>query len=192
MKKLIPLIFVLLFSLSTAFSQDLPIQAKIKPLKNNKSFSFRYDKFKDQTTVTFSGIAIKPSKTTRIYTYLDYYVNFSFKGQEIPEDIDSYYLVFKSTSRSWSFIDNRNLILLIDGEKLGLGQGDRDGEVNTGYGRYSSVSVSERVFFKVDRDFFNKIVNAKTVELQLGGFESEPLSEKQLLGFKDLLSASKK
>ena len=110
---------------------------------------------------------------------------FSFKGQGAGRDIEGFSLIFSSTSSDWRYFKNSRLHCLVDGRAIDLGTPNgRDNDVSTAY---ASVSVKERLLFRVDYRFLQTLSNAEQVEMRLGDSEFE-IKRYVLSDIKELLS----
>jgi hypothetical protein len=181
---MIPLLIILLciLYLASSFAQSPDLQTKIKGFKNSKRFNVKYDKFKDLTIVSVGTFNI--GSTGNYIISGDMYglsAYFGFKGTKTRPP-DNFYLAFDHTGKEWRFLQSRELYLLIDGERERISNGNHDGKVRRG--------VSERLLFEIPSGTFSKIASAKTVELQVGGFEMS-LKDEHLQAFRDLLSLTK-
>ena len=135
-----------------------------------------YDKFRDVTSV--SGESARVSSLHMVPTCLH-------KGEKLTAAADLHcYLIFRSASRSWEFLKSRDLIFLVDGERVDLGKGTHEGDVSSS--RYR-VGVTERMMFKIPRAELEKITAASSVEFKLGYVEGK-LDPKDLKGIKDVLA----
>lgn len=115
-----------------------------------------YDKFKDQTIATTDTYL---SKGVQMYVKA---VHPGTKAENVQ-----YFLVFRSSSREWRWLNNHGLIFLVDGERMDLGRGAHDGDIHSS--RYR-VGVSETVIYKIQRDELEKLVSP-SVEMKLGQTE---------------------
>lgn len=132
-----------------------------------------YDKFKDKTTVSGESVRLERSIVMAVKA--------SHDGQT-PTEIRPY-LIFWSTSRSWSFLRSHGLIILADGERIDLGDGTHDGHVRGG----RSVSVAEVMIYPISRSDLEKIVKATAVEMKLGFMEMK-LEDKDKRGLREVLA----
>lgn len=150
--------------------------------KSAKSAQFEtsYDKFKDETTVRSKRYAFVVSGP-KVSGGLSFTAEFSFKGQRLSVPVDRAYLTFVSYSGSWVFLDDQHLIALVDGERIDLGNGNRNGSL-FGLGR-----VQEVLLFDVPYAALVKIANGTKVEMQLGPDEF-PLKDSHLAALRDLAS----
>lgn len=133
----------------------------------------RYDKFKDQTVVSFNdGYVIGKDAVHGRIKFYAYYVE--KKGER------EYFLRFTDTNHlRLKFDDRRNLIFLVLGERIDFGKGGYN-VTNEKYG------LKESMTFPATKGDLELIARSPKVEFQLGTFEAE-LSEKQKQGVKELL-----
>lgn len=110
-----------------------------------------YDKFKDQTIISTDAVR------------LDRTLSLAVKGLQKGDEIQ-YYLIFRSSSRSWSFLRSHGLIFLADGERIDLGNGSHDGTVK-------SYGVTETMIYLISRADLEKLHRAASLEMKLGFFE---------------------
>jgi len=155
MKKLLPL-FLLLLCVSYGHAQT----------KTANGLTYAYDRFKDRTEVSFDGYGIGILETA----------GFVHSGAVLTKTQDEYYLMFVGTRNSCSgfcFKGGTSLIMLIDGERVAVGDDDR---------------LDDGVYFVVDRDLIARIAGAARVEYQVGRFEGK-WTQKTIDKFKALLAA---
>jgi hypothetical protein len=161
------------------------LKQKTKTFQNNRRFSVDYDKFKDSTHVSVGPFNIgSDSEYVFSNARLGMQADFFFSGQVLNDFVQDIYLVFHSGGRKLRFSDHRDLFAIVDGQRMELGQGERSSDVLRG------GSVSETLIFKVPTDTFNKIANAKAVEMKVGPTELK-LKDEHLIAFRDLLSLMK-
>jgi hypothetical protein len=102
---------------------SIDLKQRIKKFKNSGRFSVGYDKFKDITDVSVGPFAISPVNGS----VLGMNAEFSFAGQTVRRMSYVVLLVFSSYSAfrgaGWTFVDHRDLYGIIDGERMGLGEG---------------------------------------------------------------------
>ena len=140
-------------------------QTRLETFDKPKDFKVEYDKFKDTTRVAMTkGKSWHTKKSKAGMDEIDVRAEFTAPGQSLEKNIDKFWLIFEGGGSEWTFLNNRSLIFLLDGEQLDLGDGEHDGSVRLG-------GVDERVVFSVDRSEFEQIINAKNIEMQLGSFE---------------------
>lgn len=117
----------------------------------------KFDRFRDQTIISFRPPGLNLGGKLTLTAM------FSFSGKEITEPLGANHLVnlgFASTSDTWKYLRNHYLILLVNGDRLDLGELDHHGSTGKG-------SVIEVMWAKIPAKTFLKIVNAKKVEGQL-------------------------
>ncbi|MEP7077076.1 MAG: hypothetical protein ABI878_14820 [Acidobacteriota bacterium] len=159
------------------------IQDRIKALDDSKTYAVKYDKFKDETTVT-GRVGFRLPKGHIIDT-MELEMNGTFPGQTPNQDIAEFQCYFiQHYSQSWVFLHDQHLIMLLDGVKVDFGQGKQGGEARLG-------GVDEWVYFKISREDLQKIADAKTVEIQLASYEGR-ISQKTQPRLKAFLDLTKK
>ena len=107
-------------------------------------------------------------------------LTYSYPGQTPapPSDVTIY---FGSTPDVWSTSDDRQLIMIVDGERLNFGQVKR---LST---YFSAGVVADTYGVNVSLADFLKLANAKSVEMSLGGDESR-LAPDHMEALKDFAS----
>lgn len=126
----------------------------------------KYDKFKDQTTVSFSDRYIG-TKGGAVRVHVSF----------IDKDPDTIRFTFRALlGREYRFLRTQGLVILADGERFVSPRG-----------KWATDKEWELLMHTIDRSELVKIAAAKKVELQLGRLEVE-LSEKQRKELKDLLA----
>ena len=182
--KISRLALLLIFLCSTAQAQtELPPKGKYK---HDKKIESSYDKFKDQTTVSVKYLSPLPALSP---VRLDIVAAFLYPGKTVTKP-SIVALWFQSSSKNWQFLQQRQLLVIADGERIDLGEAERvDSKVNSSRaGRYSSgVSVSELVGKMVSLETFLKIAKAKSVEMRLGSVEFK-LADDHLEALRDFAS----
>ena len=182
------LILVFLLTLvSLAFAQSSESKRKFK---HRGKIETKYDKFKDQTTVRLNpyyvqGTAPKLDPTAGI----EITASFVYAGQKLnaPPDIVSFGIVSASAD-AFKYEQDRGLIALVDGERIDLGQMERE---DASYKKYPYV-ISNRYYVEtlsapIKYELFLKIANAKIVEMQIGKKEFK-LKDEHLEALRDLAS----
>lgn len=182
-KSLVPAFLLLLFYVAGYTQQPAApsvetLKAKIKTFKNHKRYGVRYDKFTDVTTVWFRFDINEGGRRLG--------ATINFTGSNYHRSPGRFF-VYEDRGRDWQHLEHadRQLYALIDGERLMLGEGDRQGEVS-GYG----VSVSERLAFPLNADTFNKIAAGRSVEFRVGRRQLE-IKDEHRQAFRDLESLLK-
>lgn len=160
------------------------IEQRVKGLRNSKKFSIEYDKFKDETRVAVGPFSISDSlQNTRGFLSLRMIIRFFHAGRELKQPADDFALVFHSDSREWRFLKNHDLYMLVDGERIAVGEADYDGDVERD-------GVSEFMRYSLSPDLIRRLAAAKQVQLKIGRVEVE-LKDEHLQAFRDLYSLSK-
>jgi len=156
------------------------LKLKTKSFKNNKRFEVSYDRFKNRTTVTAGPFFLRDLS-------FQMNANFTFEGETQTNPVKTVWLFFDTNFSNAQFLDERELFMIVDQERLSFGEGERTSRINSGgYSRYSRVTVSERLSFPIPLVLFQKIAKAKKVEIKVGRWEL-PLKEEHLVAFRDLL-----
>jgi TonB family protein len=144
-----------------------------------------YDRFKDLTTYNMNKMLVFGNNDTTPVIYgianISLTGGYYVKGQtwQKPEQV---ILQFEVLEAFWEYRDqnNRNLIFLVDGERLNLGILGQE-EFNVRY-----IGNLEKLFVSLPYEVFAKIANAKTVETQLGRLEFK-LDPRHLEGLRYLI-----
>ena len=105
---------------------------------------------------------------------------FFHKGSVVSESAEDFYLVFSARGKDWRFLRSRDLYAIVDGERMELGEGERDSDVKLG-------SVSEMLIYRLSPDQFYKIATGHSVDLKIGRLERS-LKDEHLEAFRDLYS----
>lgn len=177
------LILVLLLLCPAVFSAQ-EIEQRAKGLRNSKKFSVEYDKFKDETRVAVGPFSISDSlQNTRGFLSLRMTIRFYHAGRELKQPADDFALLFRSYSREWRFLKNHDLFMLVDGERIAVGNSDYDGDVERN-------GVSEFMLYSLSPDLIRRLAGAKQVEFKVGRVEIK-LNEEHLQAIRDLYSLSK-
>lgn len=159
-------IIVTLLLATSAFAQS--IQERITKLENPKDVMMVYDKFKDLTTVKSKQFVSKALKTSHTKSSSIGVIGaFQFPGEAMTGEADYIWLYFDTSNYDWTYLDNHNLIVIADNIRVDVGDGIREAPV----GSAGIGLVSEKLSYKLTRSDYAKIVNARTVEIQLGPFE---------------------
>lgn len=149
------------------------LKTTVKTFRNGKHYSVKYDKFRDITTVSIKfRLGASPDSVT-------YLTQLNASGTA------THWLIWKAYSSKWRYLDNRDLLGLVDGNRMRLGTGKHDGEV-VGADRYS-VRVREELTFKLDADQARALGEGKSVELLIGR-TAFTLKDEHKEALRDLLS----
>src|SRR5262249_28219214 len=140
-----------------------------------------FDKTKDETTFFLSGIyvvlmgpghevvipgelgkKVLPSSVVKMVAYYKY----TGKDNVNPKKVT---IAFNAGSAfGYSFSDERKLIINTGAEKLDLGNMDLTGRHYDGFKPYGYITYWETLELAIDTDAYKKIINSKTVSMQLG------------------------
>lgn len=125
-------------------------------------YTVKYDRFTDETSVTTTGMLLSHNAGGLLYAI----ATFKHGGQELKAPPDAVWFVLQSQTQGWVFLQSAlDLHLLVDGERLPLGEMERVGEVGRG-GR-----VTETLMVLVPREDFERIAAADSVEGRVGRVE---------------------
>jgi hypothetical protein len=170
----------------------IPVQEKsdqfkqqISGFRNKSRFTVKYDKFNDLTSVTAGPFFVGNSKGhLRSAVEVSMSARFEYQGVTLNAPPKDFYLIFHARGIEWEFLTSRHLVILADGERIDLGEGEHDGDVRRG-------GVSEVLIYELAADTFQKIAKARTVDLKIGRFEMS-LKDEHSEAFRDLLSLADK
>ena len=175
-------------SSSSAIQNQKP-QPSVTPFpkrdfKHSAKITTHYDKFKDLTLVNldYSKNLIKVDQ----HTYITLKAAFTYHGQNSADRTMFVLLYIGSLSKDWKFENNRELIVLADGQRLKLGEMEMDeSKITDDYiipnakKEFGHIAITTQEFFA--------IAGAQDVEMQAGLAEFT-VSEDILEGFRDLAS----
>jgi hypothetical protein len=132
---------------------------------NDKNIVVQVDRFTGETTVIMKEIGIG---TFTDRSHLGQNVELalaatSLSKQPTPRAL----MVIYSYSANWQFLAGADVHLLVDGERIDLGhfakmKGNVDGRI-----------VTDTIAAPVGRSVFEKIAGAKSVEMQIGTYETK-------------------
>lgn len=125
-----------------------------------------YDKFKDITVVRSTPQAIHGTSFPAV-THISVQAIYTCRGNGdcLP---DSVALAFHSGSESWRFLKgSREVHLIVDGERIALGEMTYDGDVRGLGGVYEILAKD------VPRDVFEKIARGRQVEAKIGHIQTK-------------------
>lgn len=154
-KYLIPCLLLLCL---TTLGQDSP-----KPKKSNLTIS--YDKIEDRTNISTPTKGVNGSSSIFMQGYVNH------RGVHLAAPIDYVGIIFFSTSRDWRYSDhlNRSLFVLADNERFKFDSPAYKPSINkSGLGRYSRITVSERLIFAIPTEHLKQILRADKIEMKLG------------------------
>lgn len=182
MRKLLPLILILLTSLA-APGQGLSVtelQAKAKSEKL-KDLIISYSKFKDQSIIitkpenlvgSWEGAgAIVSAGMVGVGGQMVLMVNVGagFKGPQLTQTVNDFVLGFQSLSKGkWQFLKgDQKLYLLYDEHRLEMEPIASDADISIPI-LASGVDTTESLYFRLTRSDLEAIAAAKKIEMQLG------------------------
>ena len=181
----ITLVLLLSFgSAATTQYEEAGLKQQIKKFKNSRRFLVKYDKFKDRTVVRVGPFGLTGSMEYALTnTMIGILAGFGYEGAAIQKSVEAFSLGFTYSGKEWEFLKDRDVYALVDGERMQLGKADRASDINLG-------SVEELLSVSMDTATFNKIANAKVVEIKVGNREFK-LKNEHLQAFRDLESLTK-
>ncbi len=139
-------------------TEALRVRAKPEKLKN---LTIKYDKFKDQTRISFEG-----------FSNVDYTIGTEYNGESLRRNANDFYIYFYGGSRCYGFcFHDPELILIVDGERTFAG---------------TDEGLSDSAIFSIDRKMLERLAAAKLVEFQVGRYEGK-WKDKDIENFKTLL-----
>jgi hypothetical protein len=162
---------------STTESAAVDIKQRIKGFRNDRRFSVRYDKFRDDTLVSVGPFYVGGTKSYVVSGFQLEMTAYLFLDKE---PVKYLYIRFHSSSRDWTFLKNSELLALVDGERMQFGEGDRDSDVRRG-------GVSESMVYAIPVERFEKMGRATSAELKIGSVELT-LKDEHKEAFRNLLS----
>ncbi len=139
--------------------------AAVAQTKLPKWFDVSYNKFEDQTTISFVE-----------YGQMIYMVSAVYPGETLTRELDDFYITFtRQDCYGFCFKGDVSLILMIDGKRVIAGEREN--------------TLSDSISFTVHRDLIKQIASAKLVEYKVGIFEKK-WEAKSLAKFKLVLDLS--
>lgn len=177
-------IFTLVLILAASIAgQTIPEQ--IAKLDKPKHYTVEYDKFKDITFVSNAPVTIPETPKGKTFlSGLAVEVSFNFTGQTMDVEPAKLWLTFRSNTSDWVYLRSHHLIIIADGQRYDFGEGVRSSDI---FGR----SVAEVLSYRVTRDELKAIVDAQSVDVQLGPTETV-LNAKTLAVLKNVLTLATK
>jgi hypothetical protein len=128
----------------------------------------QYDKFEDRTRYWTSPVKVRDGyeHELRVSGY------FYYRGRGAGKPIESIGLVFFSKSPQWKYLKDATLTVIVDGDRLPLGQPvRRDSDIPNATSQYDDARLSESLTFKIRYSTFRRIADGKSVEMRLGSTE---------------------
>lgn len=143
----------------------------------------KYDEFRDVRTWHLVGMNVAgsyiPGMRSGSELRLGAIATYNGPGHPERPNTSSLALYLASTSADWRYLRSSTKVdLLVDGERLHLGEAARSSKVHRGY-------VTENMILLVERDTLQKIAGAQTVAGQLAStrFELQPLHLEKIRAF---------
>ena len=141
----------------------------------------RYDRFKDETTVTVGPYFLSSGMDlVMTNSRFELMASFSHNGQKLQRPVERATIGFLSSSKDWKFLRDQSVYVLADDQRFDLGPAGRDSDLRIG-------GVSEILAVNVPYETFKKIANSSQVEMRFGKKEIK-LKDEHLEGFRDLAS----
>jgi hypothetical protein len=187
MKLLGRITFCALFLLTGALlSMGQENSDKKREFKHKGKIVSKYDKSKDQTTVTLKKMAISSPLAQEVsdlqqVPQLDLEAYFTYPGQQLAKRAETITLVFRTFSKYAVFQRGQNLIGVIEGERaLMLG--------TTNYTSNSQTfGIEEVLSISLPSEALERIANSKNAQIYLGNRQI-PLKENHLEALRDMAS----
>ncbi len=146
-----------------------------------------YDKFDQKTTVRLHPLTVKEG----LLDEFGIYAGFTYPGQTFstPKTVTLGF-AYTSVSEAYAprFDKSRDLILLLDGERVPLGTAEYD--KNSAATLIGTMHI-ETMKLHLPLPAFARIANARTVEARLGSFEMK-LEEKHMQGLRQVLARAQR
>lgn len=191
MKKLLPLLLILIFT-GFAFStfaqtggmDEKALKTKIKTFERSKYYIAAYNKFDDKTLVINTFLLNGVGSYMWSGTIIGLSVSFEFPGKVLTKSVDDFQLTFSASGKDWKFQRDQGAIFLADDERINLGTGDLESDVNRR--TFGGYQTQETIVFKINRSDLQKLANAKTVEVKVSN-RAFTVKKDYLDGFKNML-----
>lgn len=165
--------------------------------KKNNNISSKYNKSKNQTTVTLKTMALKDVMGERSPTgyqqriQMDMDAFFTYPGEKLEKPVETVTLRFHATANVYNFARAQPVSVVID-EKVPGGTGKVLKLGNTDYKsdlKFNSV-YEEFMNITIPAETLAKIGEAKTVDIYVGSY-GYTLREKQIADLRDLAGRTK-
>lgn len=112
----------------------------------------RYDRFKDQTTVTVGPYFLSSGMDlVMTNSRFELMASFTYDGQKLQRPVERAIIGFLSSSKDWKFLKDQSVYVLADDQRFDLGSAERDSDLRIG-------RVSEMLVVNVPYETFAKIV----------------------------------
>lgn len=158
-----------------------------RPAKYGKHSTIFYDKFKNITTVTVEtqreAAGVRGTKTSGAVVTLS--AAAVYEG-ESTDKLKEIFLKFHAVGRGQHFskLEDRGLIILLDGERVVLGTANLDdshvgADIPLAAALGSGNFMTEDMSIAIPRETFLKLTTATAIEMQLGSVEWKLKAEHQ-------------
>lgn len=103
---------------------------------------------------------------------LEYRVYYVYQDSQFGQRRSAYLIGFLATANNYRFSKANNLIVTADGQKLALGKAKR-------FAAAAHSGAQELMWYRASRSALNKIANASSLSITLGGFSGPMNSDSQ-------------
>ncbi len=173
--------YFLFSTLLLAFLSDMPQAQTPHKFRNQKKFTQEYDKFRDVTYWHVGSFSLSEGMSSALNgenVWMS--AAFAYPGTALSTPVEKIGLIFTTSTKEWLFLNSRELFMIVDGERMSFGEGNRSSSIGHG-------GVFETLAFLIDSESFKKIGSAKKVEILVGPRQYK-LKDEHLEAFRDLLS----
>jgi len=129
----------------------------------------KYDRFKDETTVTLKRQRILDSKSPR--QVLEMSATATFKGEQPTGTFDAVEVVFTSSAEKSPYFDSVELNFIVDGERVRGAHANVGRSYNPEPLLASDLRLAKDLIAFVNLDALRRVAGGKKVEMQLGPTE---------------------
>jgi hypothetical protein len=129
----------------------------------------KYDRFKDETTVTLKRQRILDSKSPR--QVLEMSAKATFKGEQPTGSFDAVEVTFTSSAEKSPYSESIELNFIVDGKRVRGALGSVGRSYNPAPLLAPDLKLAEDIVLFVNIDALREVVVGKKVEMQLGSTE---------------------
>ena len=129
----------------------------------------KYDRFKDETTVTLKRQRILDSKSPR--QVLEMSAKATFKGEQPTGTFDAVEVTFTSSAEKSPYFDSIELNFIVDGERVRGAHANVGRSYNPEPLLAPDLKLAKDIVAFVNLDAFREVAGGKKVEMQLGPTE---------------------
>src|SRR5262245_57852615 len=129
----------------------------------------KYDRFKDETTVTLKRQRILDSKSPR--QVLEMAAKATFKGEKPTDLFDAVEIVFTSSAEKSPYSGSIELNFIVDGERVGGSHAGVGKSFTPTPPLAPDLKLAKNIVAVVNVDAIRKVAGGKKVEMQLGSTE---------------------